>query len=55
MNVAAVKSGKEKKPSFVVVVVLTNPFPSPVTVTETPGNTDPEASWTLPDKVLDVF
>src|SRR5579862_932179 len=50
VKVAAVRSGKEKKPSPVVVTVRTNPLPSPVSLTLTPAITAPPVSCTVPER-----
>src|SRR5207248_2542997 len=54
VKVAAVRSGKEKNPSPVVVTVRTKPFPSPVSRTATPAITAPPASWTVPERAQEL-
>src|SRR6266481_4114538 len=55
VNVAGVKSGKEKKPSPVVVAERTKPLSSPVSVTLTAAITAPPESWTVPDSAQEIF
>src|SRR6266704_5446617 len=55
VNVAGVKSGKEKKPSPVVVAERTKPLSSPVSVTLTPAITAPPGSWTVPESPQEIF
>lgn len=54
-NVAGVRSGNEKNPSWFVTVVLTNPLSVAVTATFAPGTTAPDPSATVPDNELEMF
>src|SRR5262249_34436209 len=55
VNVAGVRSGKEKKPSLVVVALRTNPLPSPVSETRTPAIAAPPGSRTVPESAQAIF
>src|ERR1035441_9060468 len=55
VKVAGVKSGYEKKPSWLVVTVRTKPFSWPVSVTLAFGITAPAESWTVPASEHEIF
>jgi hypothetical protein len=55
VKVAGVRSGNEKYPSFVAVVVRTKPFASSRRVTLTRGTAAPIWSWILPEREHEVF